>query len=210
MKKYFLIIFCLLFLYPHGLRAAMTSTNYEIYADSFTAIDAPITSNTTFIIYSSTGDALAATSSGGVYDLRAGFQAEDKGILSLTLDSPTIAFGTLSTTTIASTSIVAAVSTDAATGYTLAASASDPLASGADTIPAVADGTVTAGVGEYGIFTTYLGTDTGLSGTPVTIAVANGTVVNSQTTITFRAAAAPSTAIGSYSQAVTFTLTVNP
>lgn len=214
MKK-LLSLFCLIIfaLSVAQANAVMTGGSYEIYADSIGVTGLQEASSSEYSISASVGEAAASSTSGGTYELRGGFQALDKGLLSFSLDKSSVSLGTIRQSGVSSDSVVATVDTDANTGYTLAVTESGNLQSGSNDINDVGDGSVTAGSEEYGIRTSggsgILTSDTAISGSTVA-ASASGVVHNDQTTITFRASVGQSSKAGSYSQTVTFTVTVNP
>jgi hypothetical protein len=125
-----------------------------------------------------------------------------------------MSLGTLSTTTVSSVTTTAIISTDNATGYTLAIREVGALSSGAHDIADVADGTVTAGSEEYGVFVG--GTDAIVTSTiPIlqtytTIAASTGTVTSRSVPVGFYAAVATTTEAGVYTHTVRFLATVNP
>lgn len=214
MKKTFTIFFLLLLLTRlERVNAAMTGGSYEIYADSIGVTGLSEASSSEYSISASVGEVAASSTSGGTYELRGGYQALDKGLLSFSLDKSSVSLGAIRQSSISSASIVATVDTDANTGYTLSVTESGNLQSGSNDINDVGDGSVTAGSEEYGIRTSggsgILTSDTAISGSTV-VASASGVVHNDQTTVTFRASAGQSTKAGSYSQTLTFTVTVNP
>lgn len=196
--------------------AQMSGGSYEIYADSVSYVGGGdgITSNTANRLIYDTGSGMAiATSSGGVYDLRAGFQAQEKGLLTLSLSSAAIDFGQLTTTSVSTATTTVTVSTDSETGYTLSMSEDGNLRSGSNDIDDVSDGLIVAGEEEYGFILT--GSDAvtttlqALSGS-VGIASATGTVNQHQVSVQFLASISSTTVQGTYSHIVQFTSTVNP
>jgi hypothetical protein len=217
MKKQSLILLinfvALVGFFPNVLSAAMNSASYQIYADSFGVSDASVISGGSTTISGTTGELAPTTTLGGAYELRGGFSASEKGILSATVSSNSINLGTLSTAYVASGTSVLNVSTDSETGYTASISSDGNLRTGLNDIDNVSDGSVTAGSEEYGIQTTgtdaLLSTDVGISGS-VNIASAVGKVTDHATTITFKASTSPATVNGSYSQTVTVSVIANP
>ena len=197
--------------------AQMSGGAYEIYADVVSYIGGGdgLTSNTANRLIYDTGSGMAiVTSSGGVYELRAGFQAQEIGLLTLSLSSSTINFGQLSTSTVSTATTTITVSTDSETGYSVSISEDGNLRDGSgNTINDVSDGAVTAGEEEYGFLLS--GTDVAtstvqaLSGS-ATIATATGTINQHQFFVQFQVAISTSTVTGSYSHTVQFTSTVNP
>ena len=200
---------------PMQLHTAMTGGNFELYADSFSVISTDVISGGSFELTQTVGEFFAATSTGGGIELRGGFQAEEKGILSATTSAAVVNLGTLDSGAVDSGSITYSISTDSETGYSLAIREDGNLRDGADDIDDVADGTVTAGSEEYGIGTggsdgLYNAADTSITGVSKPIAVSSGRVTNRQTTVTFKASIDGVTDSGSYSHTVFLDVTVNP
>lgn len=205
------ILLCAI-LVPAHLSAVMTGGQFEVYADNFSLIPAE---SQTSSIYTVSGniDTGFVSSTGGIFELRDGFQAMERGILSVSLDTDTVALGTLSTTTVTVGSMTLVVSTDSETGYTASLSEDGNLRSGAADIGDVSDGQVTAGVEEYGVRTVgtdgLLATDTAIAGS-LAFASSLGGVTNRSTELQFRAAIDSNTTAGSYAHAVSVLVTVNP
>lgn len=197
--------------------AQMTGGTYEIYADTVSYVgggDGLASSTASRLVYDTGSGMAIATSSGGVYELRAGFQAQEIGLLTLNLSSTTIDFGQLSTTTVATATTTVTVSTDSETGYSVSITEDGNLRDGlGNVITDVADGAVTAGSEEYGYVLS--GTDAAtstvqaLSGS-ATIASATGTINQRQFYVQFQVAISTTTVTGSYSHTVYFSSTVNP
>ncbi len=214
MQRVILALFFLsVALRPVQLNAAMTGGDFEIYADSFSVITANEVTSTSFGLSGSSGGLVMASSTGGTFELRGGFEAEEIGILTASVSASSVTLQALATGAVSTSSLVLTVSTDSETGYTAAVSEDGNLRSGSNDIDDVTDGTVTAGSEEYGIRTTgndgLLASDAAISGS-VSVAAASGSVTNSSTTIQFRASMSSGTSSGSYSHSVVFTVTVNP
>lgn len=215
MKRFFLsLLLTFIILFPVSLHAEMTGGSYQIYADSFSVISNTTSTGGSFTLSGTGGELSPTSTTGGTYDLRGGFQAAERGILSASLSAATVALGTVTTTAVSTGSLILTVSTDSETGYTLSMTEDGNLRTNTgDTIDDVADGTVTAGAEEYGIQTTgldgLLTTDTAINGS-VAVASTSSTVSNRQTTVVFSAGISPTTPAGSYQHTVTFTVTVNP
>lgn len=215
-KKFFIIILLVLsgtVFYVSSAYSDLSGGNYEIYSDSFSVISTQQSKNGSFTLYETAGEYFSTTTSNGDYELRGGFQAQEKGILSVDLSSSSIDLGTLSTSTVSTSSVDISVSTDSETGYSVSLSEDGDFSNGSDIISDVSDGVVTAGSEEYGISTTgndaLISSDTAVSGT-VNIASFSGTVTNRTTQVIFKAAISNNTASGTYSHNVTFDTTVNP
>lgn len=199
------------------LSAAMTSTNYTIYADSFSMSDASVATTSVYTLSGTTGEvgatSTSSTVSGTSYLLRGGFSAAEKGILSASVSASSVSLGTLSTGAVSTGSVTITLSTDSETGYTVAVSEDGNLRSGSNDINDVSDGSVTAGSEEYGIRTTgsdgLLSNDTAVSGSVNAIS-GFGATTNNQTTLTFRASVGPTSQAGSYSHVATISIMANP
>jgi hypothetical protein len=215
MKRFFSFLLLITFaLSPSSLRAEMTGGAYQIYADSLSVVNGTDITGGSYSLTGTGGELSPTSTSGGTYTLRGGFQAAEKGILSVDISAASISLGTLTVASVASDSLTVTVSTDSETGYTLSLAEDGNLRTGVgDTIDDVADGSVTAGVEEYGIRTTgadgLLATDTAISGS-VAVASATSTVSSRQTTVLFSTGISAATPAGSYQHTVTFTVTVNP
>lgn len=215
MKQYsrYLLLVCTLLIVPLATAFSMTGGNFSIYADSFTVVEGDQVSGGVFSL-TQTGDGSSTVSStGNTFELRGGFEAQEKGILSFTISSSTLSFDSLTTTTLAVATTTIRVSTDSETGYSVALSENGNLTDGTDVIDDVADGDVTIGSEEYGIRTS--GSDALASGAvpisgSVGIASAAGDVTARETDVGFYIAVSTSTPAGTYSHTVTFSVTVNP
>jgi len=208
------VIFCFTWITPLNA-LSMEGGGYQIIADSFSFTSVDQATGGDYAIFSTGGEVGATSTVGGNAVLRGGFAATNQGILRLTLSSDAINLGALSEAAVASANLIATVSTDSQTGYTLSLTEDGNLrdASGND-INDVSDGAVDAGQEEYGIRTVgpdgLLAIDQNLYPGNRNVAAAAGIVTNRATTISFRASRSNATAAGSYSHRVTFTLTVNP
>lgn len=210
----FFLIFSLLLLFPATRSfGAMTGGGYEIYGDTFSASEDSLTSSSGYSLHGTTAEFFAQDTSGGVYTLRGGFQAMEKGILILDFTTNTIELGTLSLVTVASTTVSSTITTDSLTGYALTFDEDGNLRDGANDINDVVDGTVTAGSEEYGIRTiggggALVGDTAIVDGLEVASSI--GPENNEETGIQFRAAIGGSSRAGSYAHVITATLTANP
>ncbi|MCH7492150.1 hypothetical protein IID19_00970 [Patescibacteria group bacterium] len=131
--------------------------------------------------------------------------------LNLSVSSTTVNLGVLNLTSVATGNHTITVTTNAANGYTCRVVEDGEMRNGANTINDVSDGTVTAGSEEYGINCSgadcALGSDTAITGTPLTVASNTGVVDASVTTFTYKAAASGITVYGNYAHLVTITCT---
>lgn len=194
---------------PSLVLAAMSSTNYYIYADSID-FGGGVGTSTNYSLQDTLGDYAVGISTSTSYQVRAGYQAAVIGSLSLTLDGNSINFGTLTSAGVVSSGNVAAtVNTDSATGYTLSISGIS-----GNSLAAVVDGTVD-GIGsaeEYGL---------AVSGSQAAYindaAIVNGLVLSSAslpassviTTLTFKAVRSSGSTANTYSQNITLTAAAN-
>ncbi len=195
------------------ISATMSGDTYNIYADSFSFAASGTMSGDTFSIDATGGELAPSSTIGDTFDLRGGFQAAERGILSFSVSPSVISLGTLSPSAVSASAVTLTVSTDSETGYAITAASDGDLRSGTNVISRVTDGSVTAGQTEYGISASgsdaLLSGDVGLNGT-VQVASKLGAVTNRQTTVTFKASVAQGVVPVIYSQIVTFTATMNP
>jgi hypothetical protein len=198
---------------PFALHAAMSGGDFEIYADSVGFLDSSGSTGGDFTLYGSGEAFQAATSSGGTYALRGGFQAEEKGVLQFSLSDGSISLGSVTTTAVSSVVVTTTISTDSETGYTLYIYDDGNLRSGGNDIDDVV-GTVDAGSEEYGFVTNgtdgIISSDTAITTSPNAIASASGEVTDRQVGVEFRASVSPLTVEATYSHSVTLSATVNP
>src|SRR3989339_691776 len=177
---------------PGIVFGAMSSTNYFIYADTVDFGGGVGTSTSTN------------------YQIRAGFQIVEVGILSLNLDSNSMNFGTLSTAgAVASGNTTATVDTNSATGYVLSISSVD-----GSSLTAVSDGAVD-GAGnteEYGLAVNganeaYINDAAIVSS--LTLAASPVAVSSDVTTLTFKAVRSSGSSSGTYSQNIVINAVAN-
>jgi len=216
MKKIISIItFFALFAWTTPISAAMSGGNFSIPVDSFSVTEDNSITGGDYSLDLTAGESYSGDISETSFTAKGGFQAMVQSSLDYSLNKSAISlsFGSSPLSVVASDSLITTVTTDSLTGYSLLINASGNLASGSNDINNVSDGDVTAGSEEYGIRTTgtdgLLATDTAISGS-VSVASANIPVSSSATTITFRAGASTATKAGTYTQALTFTITANP
>lgn len=217
MKIFFTTIFVVLvsfFGFVNSAETEMTGGDFQIYADTFSFISAETMSGGDFTLSGTGGELSPTSTSGGTYVLNGGFQAAETGILSFSLSANSINFGTMDPVAVSSDNMQVTVSSDSENGYTVTITEDGDLrTSSGDNIDDVADGEVTAGKEEYGIYTTgadgLLSTDTAISGS-VNVASATGQVTSRSTTVYFKVAVGASTVAGDYSHIITFTTTVTP
>lgn len=209
-NKIFLIFLLLVgFFLPSLAHCDMVSpdnTTYHIYAD---AIDAGgvLSVGGIYSLDDTLGEAIATSTSGGVYQVRGGYQAMTSSSLSMSLSTNSVDLGNLSVATVSSAGVVATVTTDDVSGYTLSVASLSGTS-----LASVADGTVTAGFEEYGLATS--GGDGSLVGDNaitlnMAVATSSTPAYNSQTTLTFKASRSAASVSGIYSQNITLQAAVN-
>ena len=191
---------------PVSVWAAMSSTNYMIYADSLET-GGGLSSGGGYNLEDTIGEGIISGSVGSTYDIKAGYQAMVLGSLSMNISNGTIDLGTLSTTTINSASTTVTITTDATTGYSM----SIQNVSGTS-LTAVADGEVTVGQEEYGIAVVgadaVTTTDRGITQW-LTLANNAGPVIGRQTELVFKAAISSVTSPGDRNQTVSIGVSAN-
>lgn len=200
---------------------SMSSENYSIFADTVNYGGNRSTS-AEFIIFDSIGEGGifdTSTSTSANYGLSAGFQSQSlANFISASTTPSDVNLGGLSPNSVSSANLTLGVSTNATFGYTTTIVADGELKEASNPavyIPAVTDGTVTAGSLEYGIRTSgtdgaFNSADQGLSTSPQTIASQADWTSLTQTIITFKASVIDSSSYyGSYSQNITITTTPN-
>ncbi len=201
-------LIALVLILPISVLAAMSSTNYYIYADSVET-GGGLSSGGLYDLEDTLGEGVISQASGATYNINAGYQAMVLGSLSMNINDNSIDLGDLNVSTIISASTTVTVTTDAQTGYTMsiqnAVWTGNPLAD-------VVGGSVDIGQEEYGIAVSgsdaFFGDDRVVTSTQI-LATKNSPATGSQTVVTFKAAISPSTISGSRSQAVTIGVSAN-
>lgn len=191
---------------PFNVFAAMSSTNYYIYADSVDA-GGSFSSGGAYTLQDTIGESPSDFSSSSAYEIRAGYQYMERGYLSMDISDNALNLGTLSTGAINTAITTVTVGTDSISGYSMSMSA----VAGAG-LAAVSDGAVSIGSEEYGFSAS--GSESQVVGD---VAVAAGTIVSatstaidpSATDISFKASIDAASAVGSYSQTVTMSASAN-
>jgi len=215
-KIFYLLIFLISLNFPITADSLiMSSTNFNIITDTV-SVGGDVSASTNYKVYSTIGEigSNPAQSTSANYNADLGFQALT-GIqnLSVTLSTASISLGTLSLTSVASASQTITVSTDSSSGYTTTIEEDGNLRSGANTIPDVSGGAITAGTAAYGFTTSTPSGSPGLvnaiTSTASVIFSSSTAVSAEQTVATYKAAVGSGTAYGNYSHAVTFTTTIN-
>ncbi|MFB6226376.1 MAG: hypothetical protein ABEJ02_03415, partial [Candidatus Paceibacteria bacterium] len=192
----------------------MSGGGYNVYTDKFSVVSTNTSTGGNYQITQTAGQYFATTTSGGDFELRGGFQAQEKGILKVNLNKNSLDLGTLTENDVSKGSLKLTVTTDSETGYNTSIREDHNLKSGSLTINDVSDGTVSAGSKEYGINTKgtdgLLNQDKGISGT-LNIASHNGQVYKRTVEVIFKASLNKNTSNKqNLSHQVTFDTTVNP
>ncbi len=122
--------------------------------------------------------------------------------------------GTLTTSTQATTLSYTDVVSNVERGYTVYVQSDGALLSGSDTIDAVSDGAVTVGSEEYGLrifgqYATSTGSDISLTTSTQAVQLRSTYADADRIAVVYKAAISTSTASGSYSQQVYYTITAN-
>ncbi|MBI4600178.1 hypothetical protein HY732_04665 [Candidatus Uhrbacteria bacterium] len=210
--RFFLLIVWLLMMggTPLAYAASMTSSNWVILSDTQNCGGGKSTS-TNYILFDSLCENAAGAQTGTSYVLDSGFQGQkDRPFIDATLSGNALAFGTLSPSSISSSTVTLTVTTNANGGYNADIVTDGALrtSGGSSFTDASASDTISAGSGKYGIRTSgddgqYNATDTGISASAKTVASKTSGASASVTTITFKAAPSGLTSAGQYSQAIT-------
>ncbi len=186
--------------------AAMSSASYQISAD-YIGVGGGWSSSTNYTLNDSVANLGSGFVSSTSYQVQGGFVSNDSGTIGLSISATSVSLGTLSVSAVSSGSVVATVTTDQSTGFTLAVgsvSGSSPTA--------VSDGAVTAGSEEYGITTsgTYSAVSTHVAVVAgLTLASASVPVTNEATTLTFKASRNTNSTAATYSQTVVLSAATN-
>lgn len=208
MRKHLYLIFILALLCaPQNAYGEMTSPNYTIYADSVGVGGGSYSESASYALSDTVGEVAVGTSTSATYEVRGGYQAMNRGTLTISVTTSSLSLGVLNGTEVKSASTAVTVNCDSETGYTLSASeVSGSL------VTAVADGSVTAGQTEYGVTASgahsVLTSDVAVT-EGLTLASSAAPVVDSVTTITFKAAMGAGGVPGDYSQSITLTAAAN-
>ena len=169
-----------------------------------------------------------STSSDAVLDYGIGLMTNDNTtdvtadvtlFVNMAIDTTTINLGTLTTAAVAEADQTYTINSNSSGGITVSIIADAVLDSGANTIDAVSDGTVTAGAEEYGvavdnvsgvsISSPYDSGDDPLPTATDEIATSSGALNAATFDINYKAAIAGTTAEGHYAQVVTVTIATN-
>lgn len=203
--RFFLIVGLFL---PYQTFAVMNSSHYSIYSDSIGLGGGSLSTSTSFNLQDTANDSPAGVSTSTGYEVRGGYQAQDLSRLSIDINPTSLDLGSVTASVLASASTIVSVTSDSASGYTLA------IGSVSGSMPAaVAIGaTVTAGTEGYGFSAT--GPDNLISGDKAVVAgtvlaSSNGATSGSSEALIFKVARSAASNIATYTQAITFTASAN-
>lgn len=205
-KLYFLLLLVTVFVCPQAVRGDMSSATYEIYAD-VVADGGVLSTGGTFSLEDTVGESPVGSMTGGVYEVRGGYQFMTTGTISMSISDAALSLGELSASSVKTDSTIVTITTDNDSGYTLSTGAISGTS-----IQAVADGTVTAGSEEYGV--AAAGGDALLVGdvaitSALSLASSAAPAAGNQTTLTFKASISGSSVAGSYTQTIPLIAAVN-
>ncbi len=190
--------------------ALMNSESYINWMDSLNFGGEETSTSTNYKFKDTLGEIgtgrITSTNYAGLIGFR---QTESDPKMTFAVSSNSVAFGTLSTSSVSSGSITITSTTNAVDGYVTTIYETENLktAGGAD-INDVADGSVTAGSEEYGVRTSGAagqmnGADTAIITSVQTVASHASWINGSVVTITFKAAISSITSAGAYTHNVT-------
>jgi hypothetical protein len=197
-------------LIPSLVFSAMSSTNYYIYADSVDYGGGLATSTSYDLQDSVGGGDSTGISTSTSYEVRAGYQAAVKGVLSMSLSSDNIDIGSLSASGLVfSSSMFVTVDTNSVTGYSLSISNVNGVS-----LADVSDGAVDGDSGseEYGLALTgsnRMFSDDRAIVNGLVLVSSSAPVVSDQSTLIFKAVRSNNSGAASYSQLVTITASAN-
>ncbi len=180
-------------LVPLVTSAVMSSSNYTIYADTF-SLGGDLSTSTNYSLQGSAVGVPVGISTSSTYEIRAGYQAMEYGSISVDFSKNSLDLGVLSPVVVKSDSTVVTISIDSPGGYTLSLGS----VSAAPLAP-VSGGAVVAGTEGYGIAVTGANRSF-INDQPIAanliLASTNSSVVSDQETLVVKAA------IGSNSNAI--------
>jgi hypothetical protein len=192
--------------WPSVIYGEMQSGSYKIYADSFN-IGGVYSTSSAYALYDSAGEWPGGTPTSTTYEIRAGFQAMERGELAMTISNTSLNLGTLSVSAVNTDSSVISVTSGSLSGYSLSIGSAD-----ASPITAVSDGTVTAGSEEYGLAVSgtdvVFGNDRSIISGRV-LATSTVAVTSQPTTMTVKASRTATTSYGSKTQNIVLSLSAN-
>lgn len=178
----------------------MSSTNYQIYSDTVGVNGGDVSTGGIYSLSDTIGESSGVgVVSSATYNVSGGYQASVRGTLSFNLSTTTVNLGILSKSVVTSASIISTITcTDA--GYNLAVtnvSGIMPLS--------VTDGSVSAGVEEYGISVSgpsqAFANDQAIINNLILLSTSTP-VDNDQETLTFKASFGNSSVAATYNQSI--------
>lgn len=185
------------------------NTTYRIYADVVDGGGA-LSSGGIYDLEDTVGESIATSTSGGVYNVRGGYQAMTSSSISMTVSDGSLDLGNLSFVAVNSANTTVTVTTDDLSGYALSVGS---ITWGANVLSDVGGGhIVVAGVEAYGFATA--GDDSQLVGdwavtAGQSISASSTPVTNSATALTFKATIGGGSEVGAYSQTIVLQASVN-
>lgn len=204
-----LLIVSLIILLPGIAQAAMSSTNYFIYADSLDYGGGESTSTSNNLQDSVGGEVAVGYSTSTSYEVKAGYQGIQVGSLTLNLSASSIDLGQPGAGVVVTSSLIATIDTDSETGYTLSVSSVSGSA-----LSAVGDGAVdgSGSAEEYGLAVSgehraYV-TDAAVAASLV-LSSFSSNVSADTTTLIFKAVRSSNSTAQTYSQNLVLTAAVN-
>lgn len=185
------------------------NTTYRIYADDIGASGA-LSTGGIYDLEDTVGEAIATSTSGGVYQVRGGYQAMTSSSLSMSISDSSLDLGELSLVAVNTAGTDVFVSTDDLSGYVLSVAS---IAWGANVLTDVGGGhAMVAGVEAYGVaasgMDSYLVGDWAVTAGQ-TLASSSTPVSSSGTALTFKATIDGGSVIGAYSQTIVLQASVN-
>lgn len=193
----------------HGDMVSPDNTTYHIYADMVDSGGA-LSTGGIYDLEDTVGESIATSTSGGVYNVRGGYQAMTSSSISMTISDSSLDLGNLSLVAVNTAGTDVFVSTDDLSGYVLSIAS---IAWGANVLTDVGSGhAVVAGVEAYGVaasgMDSYLVGDWAVTAGQ-TLASSSTPVSSSGTALTFKATIGGGSVVGAYSQTIVLQASVN-
>ena len=185
------------------------NTTYRIYADAVDGGGA-LSDGGIYDLEDTVGESIATSTSGGVYNVRGGYQAMTSSSISMTISDGSLDLGNLSLVAVNTADATVTITTDDVSGYALSVGS---VAWGANVLSDVGGGhVVVAGVEAYGF--AAAGGDSQLVGdwavtAGQSISASSTPVYDSATTLTFKATIDGGSVAGAYTQTVILQASVN-
>lgn len=153
---FYLLTLSLLLAVPAGLGARITSTNYIIFADVFSAGGTEDSSSSNYGLQDTLGEAiiLSATSTSANYGIKAGFrELYPDQFITFSANPTTVDLGTLSNLIVSTASNTLTVDTNSINGFSITVSGATLTSTVGDTISAigVTSASSTAATEQFGI-----------------------------------------------------------